>query len=150
MNADVRGLLETQRKMEQVIHDLDGGPMLAAYRRATLMVQRAAKLLAPVNTGRLRASITPQVSIHGRVIRGTVGTNVKYGPFVELGTRPHWPPLSAVALWARRHGTTAFIVARAIARHGTKAHRYLQGAFDQNVTAIQSLIGNAVVSIVEK
>ena len=43
-----------------------------------------AKQLCPVDTGRLRNSIT-----HAQVDEDTevIGTNVKYAPFVELGTR---------------------------------------------------------------
>ena len=42
-----------------------------------------AKKLCPVDTGRLRASIThQQYDDHTEV----VGTNVEYAPFVELGT----------------------------------------------------------------
>ena len=43
-----------------------------------------AKQLCPVDTGRLRNSIT-----HAQVDEDTevIGTNVKYAPFVELGTK---------------------------------------------------------------
>lgn len=43
-----------------------------------------AKKICPVDTGRLRASITHQVAQDGRSV--DVGTNVNYAPFVELGT----------------------------------------------------------------
>lgn len=50
-----------------------------------------AKMLCPVDTGNLRNSIThEQLDEHTEVI----GTNVKYAPFVELGTAryPHPRP----------------------------------------------------------
>jgi HK97 gp10 family phage protein len=48
------------------------------------MVEAEAKRLCPVDTGRLRASITNQVNpIDSSVI---IGTNVKYAPYVEYGT----------------------------------------------------------------
>ena len=50
--------------------------------KACLLVEDSAKAKAPVNTGTLRNSITYEVS--GDV--GTVGTNLMYAPFVELGT----------------------------------------------------------------
>jgi HK97 gp10 family phage protein len=37
---------------------------------------------APVDTGRLRASITHEVAGH----TATIGTSVEYAPYVELGT----------------------------------------------------------------
>ena len=150
LDVEIRGLEETRAKMEQMVVDLHGKPMLEAMRDATLIVQRSAREYAPVDTGRLRASIVPEVRMAGADVVGVVGTNVKYGPFMELGTRPHWPPLGALETWARRHGTTAFVVARAIARRGTKARRYLQKALQNNREAITRLLDRAVGRIVRK
>ena len=44
-----------------------------------------AKKYCPVDTGRLRNSITHQVESNGKAV--IIGTNVEYAPFVELGTR---------------------------------------------------------------
>jgi hypothetical protein len=103
-----------------------------------------------VNTGRLRASITPAVRVRGNTVEGVVGSNVKYAPFVELNTRPHWPPLAALEVWARRHHTTAYVVARAIARRGTYGKHYLERAFKDNAERIYSRLATAVHRIVEK
>lgn len=48
------------------------------------MAETYAKLLCPVDTGRLRNSITHQMQGNTAVI---IGTNVEYAPYVELGTR---------------------------------------------------------------
>ena len=48
---------------------------------ACLLVERDAKKLCPVDTGRLRSSITHE--IEGMI--GYVGTNVEYARAVELG-----------------------------------------------------------------
>ena len=108
-------------------------------RAATLLVSGAAKRNAPVDTGVLRSSITPSVRSSGQGIVGVVGSNVEYAPYMELGTRPHWPPVAALETWARRHGISAFLVARAIAKRGLKARRYLQKAFQQNVGRINHI-----------
>jgi hypothetical protein len=79
-----------------------------------------------------------------------VGSNVKYAPFQELGTRPFWPPLSALETWAKRHGTSAFLVARAIATRGIKAVRYLQRALEDNADRIYQKVGATVSRIVER
>ena len=87
VQLDVRGLEEVQAEMERVARDLAGGPMVDAMRDATLLVQRDAKINAPVDTGRLRASITPEVRPFGDTIQGVVGSNVEYAPYQELGTK---------------------------------------------------------------
>ena len=70
--------------------------------RLGLMVQNEARRLAPVDTGRLRASITVKRTPDGV----TVGTNVEYAPYVEYGTRhmaaqPYLRPavLTAMGRW---------------------------------------------------
>lgn len=53
-----------------------------------LLAEGYAKKLCPVDTGRLRNSITHDVwygGIGGNAVY--VGTNVEYAPYVELGTR---------------------------------------------------------------
>ena len=150
VSVEIQGLEEAQAKAEQVAQDLRGPPFVQGMRDATLIVTRDAKINAPVDTGRLRASITPEVRPHGPTVQGVVGSNVVYAPFQELGTRPFWPPLSALEVWARRHGTTAFLVARAIATRGIKAKRYLQRALEDNADRIFRLIGKTVGAIVSK
>lgn len=150
LSLKVKGLKETKAKMEQVTRDLTGDEMLAGMRRATLMVQRDAKALAPVDTGLLRASILPDVVVQGKTVRGIVGSKVSYAPYQELGTRPHWPPVAALQVWAARHGMSAYVVARAIAFRGIKARRFLQKGFEENETKIVALIGDVVAKIVSK
>lgn len=150
IDVEVRGLKEAQKKLEQVARDLHGAPMLNAMRDATLMVQRDAKKNAPVDTGRLRASITPEVRMDGEVMVGVVGSNVAYAPFMELGTRPHWVPPGVLDVWARRHGLSAFVVMRAIAVKGTAPRRYLQSAYETNKPKIMARFEKAVKEIAEK
>lgn len=55
-----------------------------------------------------------------------VGPEAPYGPFVELGTRPHFPPPDALEGWAKRHGfDSAWPICRAIAKRGLKAKPFL-------------------------
>lgn len=150
VDVEVKGMIELQQKMEQVARDLHGSPMVDAMRDAALLVQRDAKINAPVDTGRLRASITPEVRTEGNDILGVVGSNVEYAPYMELGTRPHWPPIGALEVWASRHGTEAFLVAKGIAAHGIKGKHYLQNAFEKNQSAIVEKLDRAVKGIVDK
>jgi hypothetical protein len=99
LSAEIKGYKELQKKQEQVVRDLRGAPFLQAMRDAVLIVQRAAKMNTPVDTGRLRASIMPEVRTIGRVITGIIGTNVVYaakverpGPVRAGGRRPYMKP----------------------------------------------------------
>jgi len=150
IRVEIRGLKEVQKKMEQIVKDMHGGPFIQVMKKATLLVARAAKQNAPVDTGRLRASITPEIRRTTREVQGVVGSNVKYAPFVELGTRPHWPPVSALEVWAARHGTSAYLVARAISKRGTRARRYLQRAVEENADKIKDLLTRFVAEIIGK
>jgi phage gpG-like protein len=149
LRLELKGLREEQARMTQIVADLHGEPFLQGMRNATLLVTRDAKRYAPVDTGRLRASITPEVRVSGpTTVQGIVGSNVSYAPFVELGTKPHWPPVGALATWARRHGTVAYLVARAISRRGTKAVKYLERAFTENISRIVGYLDAAVQGII--
>lgn len=156
ISAEIRGLKETQKALEQAAKDLRGTPMTNAMRDATLLVTRDAKSnlvgyqspsIGGVNTGRLRASITPEVRQSGEEVQGIVGSNVTYAPFVEFDTRPHWPPIAALRVWAERHHANAFLVARAISRRGTIGKHYLQKAFDTNKGKIEARFQKAVEQI---
>lgn len=121
-----------------------------AMTRSVLAIEGDAKGLVPVDTGNLRRSITHEVSAQAGGVVGRVGTNVPYGRYVEEGTRPHWPPVAAVAGWARRHGIEPFLVARAISRRGTKARPYLKPALTKNLATIDREFTQVVPRILAK
>ena len=60
-----------------------------AVERTGIDVANEARRRAPVDTGRLRASIVSQPEYTGRKVGYAVGTNVNYGAAVEYGTAPH-------------------------------------------------------------
>ena len=62
------------------------GEIAKDLQRRALQVDRAAKQLCPVDTGRLRSSITNQLGTDGGGLLAVIGTNVDYAPYVELGT----------------------------------------------------------------
>lgn len=96
----------------------------AAARR----VLNRARVLAPVDTGRLRASIRIESrrTLTLRTIY-TIGSDVFYAPYVNDGTRPHKiRPKTKKALKFRVGGKTVFA---AVVNHpGTKANPFLDRA----------------------
>lgn len=96
---------------------------------AALEIEGQAKKFAPVDTGRLRASIGTSIGITNR-LQAIVQTNVNYAAYVHEGTKPHFPPISALEGWASRHGVSARAVAKSIARKGTKAQPFMRRAVE--------------------
>ena len=113
-------------------------PVTRALKAGGLIVERRAKEKAAVDTGRLRASIASEMSSATSV---SIGSVTKYAPYVEFGTRPHFPPLAALQPWARRHGFPAgrpgaYLVARAIAARGTRPQPFLVPALKESAGEI--------------
>ena len=158
ISIEIKGLKELQRKTEQMVQDLHGAPMLDAMRDSTLLVERKARQNAPVDTGRLRASILPEIRATSDEVLGVVGSNVAYAPYMELGTgifagrQRHRPPGGALELWASRHGGgSGYAVAFAISKKGgLKPRRFLQRAFEDSEAAINRRFERAVTEVVEK
>jgi len=70
------------RKVQRYLLD----KLKARMELATAFVRDAAVLLCPVDTGNLRNSIVNEVSVQKNIVRGRIGTNVEYAPYVEFGT----------------------------------------------------------------
>lgn len=58
-----------------------------ATSKSALMVEREAKLLTPVDTGRLRSSIMSSLGLGPLAVGAKVATNVEYAIFVHEGTK---------------------------------------------------------------
>lgn len=104
----------------------------------------------PVDQGRLRSSITPRIDEDEKRVQGIVGTNVDYALYVEYSTKPHWPPPSALTVWARRHNIPLILVLRSIARKGTKGKEMFKKALEKNAGHIFDDFENALEAIVNR
>jgi HK97 gp10 family phage protein len=62
------------------------GPVAKHLLKIVQQVERRAKQLAPVDTGRLRSSITHSLGNDSDGLVGLAGTNVEYARHVEFGT----------------------------------------------------------------
>ncbi len=138
ITVKVEGLEELRAKLNSRRADPPIGRFLD---RGAIFIQSRAREHAPVDTNRLRGSITVNPT---STRQREVGTNVGYGLFVEKGTRPHFPPPAALQGWATRHGfsgpNAGFLVARAIARKGTKAQPFMDPAAKEAEGFIRSLV----------
>lgn len=97
-------------------------------RIAAGQVVNRAKIFAPVDTGRLRASVDYRTSSFFSLRpKAHVFSDVEYAPFVNDGTRPHIiRPKNAKALRFRVNGQVVY--ARVVHHPGTKARPFLDRA----------------------
>lgn len=156
--VEIKGLDEQIRRLDRY-PQIAGVELGIAMRQAVAMIEREAKIAAPVNTGQLRSSITSKIELMmGGEVTGIVGTNVIYAPAVEFGARPHFPPLQPLAYWVSRKlgiqgwegiGVT-IMIARKIAARGTRAQPFLKPAFEKAKNDINKAFANAVERIVQK
>ena len=79
-------LIIREDNTEEIIASLDNG-IQRALEKIGLTAESYAKKAAPVDTGRLRNSITHVVDNGDKSV--AIGTNVEYAPYQELGTRSH-------------------------------------------------------------
>lgn len=107
---------------------------MSELRRVGPMVVNRAKILCPVDTGRLRASIQGEARRTWTLRpQFTVFSEVEYAPYVNDGTRPHViRPKNAKALRFVVDGQVVF--ARVVNHPGTRAKPFLDRAV-RDVTA---------------
>lgn len=123
----VEGVDALMAKLENP--ELIGEPLRKFFNVVTFDLQRNVQELTPVDTGRLRASITQRVDASPVPLWGEVYTNVEYAEFVEMGSRPHWTSWTNLNEWAYRHNRNVYAVQAAIARRGTRAwHMFTNSA----------------------
>jgi hypothetical protein len=95
--------------------------------------------------GNLANSILVEPDDGGMVAE--VGPEAPYGPYVEHGTKKHFPPPDALEGWAKRHGfNSAWPICRAIAKRGLKARPFLFPAW----LAVRDKFWKRMKEIVEK
>ncbi len=126
-------------------------PMLRALEKSAIVVESEAKRLTPVDTGRLRASISHRMGGQSTNPFAEVGTNIKYGIYVHEGRRAgaKMPPPGALSKWAGSHGfgKNVFVLARAISRKGIKPRRFLTDALVKSKDKILGYISRAASEI---
>lgn len=95
-------VIVTENNIDDVLEALSES-YLKGMERIGLAAEKYAKALCPVDTGRLRNSITHFVVIDEGEPAAYIGTDVEYGPYVELGTsRQKAQPFLRPAAW--NHG----------------------------------------------
>ncbi|MEX0758523.1 MAG: hypothetical protein WD100_02980 [Tistlia sp.] len=133
---NARQILEAFEKAPEIVVEELG----AATWEGSLLIQREVVERTPRGVGAgggLAGSIQardPQIA--PGLVRGEVGTALSYAVPVELGTRPHFPPIEPLQLWAQHKlglseveaESAAYAIARKIKAHGSQGvHMFAEG-----------------------
>jgi hypothetical protein len=139
--VNIEGIEELTRKLENP--ELLAGPTRKFLNEVGLTLQSNIQQLTPVDTGRLRASITTALDPIPQPLWVQVYTNVEYGEPVEMGSRPHWTSWTNLNEWAYRHNMNVWALTAAIARRGTRAHHM----FTNSAIFIKSVLPEFVTKL---
>ncbi|MGE0256909.1 MAG: hypothetical protein AB7N54_19970 [Alphaproteobacteria bacterium] len=142
---------------EMVLEELATGVL-----EATLLLEREVRERTPTGVGAdagLRGSISGrEPEILADQVIGVVGTALAYALPVELGTRPHRPPVGPLIDWARaKFGVDraeaeriGWAVQRKIAARGTEGAAMFRTGFDANRPQVEAIMARAHQRIVER
>lgn len=128
-----------------------------ALLESLLRIQASVQENTPVASSVLRNSFGHTVIELGPDnILGAVGSPLDYAVPVELGTKPHHPPIQPLRDWVESklhiHESESEAVAQTIAwkiyRHGTEGEFMMLEAMDDNESAVNRLFDQAVKELV--
>jgi hypothetical protein len=148
----VDSLRQLQRALQEA-PEVAERELTAAATEAVLLVEREVQERISVGaTGLTRASVTGDVMSTPVGPLGVVGSSQVSALFVELGTKPHMPPVAPLVPWVRNvlgvpakdARNVAFLVARKIAVHGTPAQRPFGQAAEATQAEVVRIYEDAV------
>lgn len=117
--------------------------------RGSQEVAREARRAAPKAFSNLVNSIH---AFRMGILHWRVSPSVKHAPFVEDGTRPHFPNPESLQPWVERvlglrnkeARGKAYLIARAINRRGTKAQPYMRPSAEKMESRVFQLLREGV------
>jgi hypothetical protein len=139
--------------------EIAGEEIYAALTASTALLERDVKELTPTAAGTLRNSVFGEVRVDTAGGLGVVASPLEHAEYVELGTKPHFPPLEPLEDWVRTKGLAqddadvkriAFLVARKIAQRGTLAVGMFNRAFAANEANVERIFALHTQRIVDR
>ena len=128
--------------------------LVVAATEGTLLIEREWRDRAPKGaTQAYENSIAARpVDVTPERVIGTVGSSQPHALHLELGTKPHMPPIEPLVDWAkakfglsdREARSVGYAVALKIKAEGTEGQHLLEGTFEDNLDQIQSIFESAI------
>jgi len=127
-------------------------------RELLLLLKREVKERTPVGVGGgsgLRGSISSQH--RGTDLYGRVFSPLAYALPVELGAKPHFPPIQPLQDWvesklgvpASESKSVAFLIARKISKTGTKGVHMFENAFNATTPQMEKRLNTAIENVIK-
>lgn len=140
--------------------DIAKQELSAGVLEAQLLLVRELKDAAPTGaTESLRGSISAkEPKVLANSVIGEVGTSIGHALPVELGTKPHFPPLAPLRDWvkskldveAEQVDNVAYMIARKIAARGTEARHFFEDTIKATEGQVQTIFIRSVDRITER
>lgn len=154
IHIDASGLAMLQRGLARA-PEFTRERLLSAMTEATLYLEREVKDAYPAVSGLTRASITADAFSTPAGVLGVVGSASPAVAAVELGTKPHMPPVAAILLWVQdKFGLSgeeaesmAWGVARKIKAKGTKAQGHFAKTLAAGTGTLTAIFSGAVQDV---
>lgn len=156
INHDLDNLVNAFAQVDDVAkHEL-----FAATLESSLKIERDVKALTSKGaTGLAARSVqtqAPQMLPEGVV--GLVGSSLNYIVPLELGSKPHFPPLQPLVEWVStvlqldgaEAKSVAFMIARKISKVGTKGQKMFARGFAMNEQAAKARAEQAVANVLTR
>lgn len=132
--------------------------LLVAMTEATQFLEREVKDAMPAVSGLTRASVTSDAFSTSAGVLGVVGSASVAAVAVELGTRPHMPPIEPLIGWVQEKlGVSAldargvaFAVAMKIKKHGTKAQHPFRNTLAKQGAALSRIFEGVAQDVATK
>lgn len=130
--VEIKGLNELEKSLDRILSKRERIKREVLF--TALDIQKKAKKnlrsAKAIDEGNLLDSIIVD-SVQGGMA-AEIGSIAPYAPYVEFGTRPHFPPPDALEDWARHHGfDSAWPICKVIAKRGLKERPYLNPAYEE-------------------
>jgi len=130
--VEIKGLNELEKSLDKILSKKERIKREVLF--TALDIQKNAKKRLrdqkAIDEGNLMNSIMVD-SVQGG-LAAEIGSIAPYAPYVEFGTRPHFPPPDALEDWAKHHGfDSAWPICKAIAKRGLKERPYLNPAYEE-------------------
>lgn len=156
LKVDLSSLKELTRQYPEASHHA----CVSRITEVLLLLERAVKLNTPVGAGpiHLRDTIFQQVSQASGSTIGILGTPAVYGEPVEMGTKPHFPPIAPIQHWVEgklglagaEAKSVAYLIARKISKKGTEGAKMFDKGFSGNESAVIRILNMIPMDIVRE